>query len=221
MEFAIVHSAYKERNNAIKAFNFSSIFWSILIHVLILYLLLRITTSINKNTPQQTIPIISAQLLYKNKKVVPDVKSSKTTVIQTANQISKNAELKNSKNMEVLSEKSQVKEPLVVKKKVDALSSLKSLRENINSKIYHQNAKQAYKEYIANKNFIPRSTTKFNKLPEAKAVNIEVNCNSAVNKSLSVLSGLLGGSIKCTSFNGSQKFIDARLEKLGKKKDKK
>jgi len=52
-------------------------------------------------------------------------------------------------------------------------------------------------------------------------VTVSVNCNSTFNKGIKMLSGLLGGSIKCTSYNGSQKFIDARLEKLGKQRKEK
>jgi hypothetical protein len=52
---------------------------------------------------------------------------------------------------------------------------------------------------------LPRTSTNFEQLPEAKTVEINASCNNALNKSMMAMSGFLGGTIKCNSFNGSQK----------------
>jgi len=96
--------------------------------------------------------------------------------------------------------------------------TLESLKARIEQQSYEQSAQQNYSDYIKAKNTISRSTTKFKEITEAKAKTVNVNCKSTLNKGVMILSSLLGGSVKCTNFNGSQKFIDARLEKLGKKK---
>ena len=64
---------------------------------------------------------------------------------------------------------------------------------------------------------MPRTSTNFEQLPEAKAAEVNVSCNNMLNKSMMAMSGLLGGTIKCNSFNGSQKYINKRLDKLGVK----
>jgi hypothetical protein len=103
------------------------------------------------------------------------------------------------------------------KQKFSRLNSLQSLREKMNQQTYKQSANDHYQAFVASKNFIPRSATKFNQLAEAKPVTIKVDCDNTFNKGMMIVSGLLGGGIKCNSFNGSQKYIDKRLEKLGKK----
>lgn len=64
---------------------------------------------------------------------------------------------------------------------------------------------------------MPRTSTNFDQLPEAKTVEVNASCNNALNKSMMAMSGLLGGTIKCNIFNGSQKYINKRLDKLGVK----
>jgi len=98
-----------------------------------------------------------------------------------------------------------------------ANQALNSLKEEISQQNYSQSAQQNYQDYIKAKNTIPRSITKFEQVADAKAKAVEVNCNNVFYKGMMMLSGLLKGSVKCTSYNGSQKFIDARLKKLGKK----
>ena len=100
-----------------------------------------------------------------------------------------------------------------------ASKALESLKSNIVQQNYKQSSQQHYQDYIKAKNAIPRSTTKFNEIPQAKAKTVNVNCKSTLNKGVMILSNLLGGSVKCSNFNGSQKFIDARLEKMGKRKN--
>jgi len=99
----------------------------------------------------------------------------------------------------------------------DASQALSSLKEKISQQNYTQSSQSNYQDYLNSKNTIPRSITKFKQISEAKAKRVEVNCNNAFYKGMMILSSLLKGSVKCTNYNGSQKFIDARLKKLGKK----
>ncbi|MEW6989141.1 hypothetical protein AADZ91_00515 [Colwelliaceae bacterium 6441] len=85
-------------------------------------------------------------------------------------------------------------------------------------KAINDSANMNYQQFITDKNTIAVSKSKFNQLPEAKARKVEVDCSNTFNKGITMLSGLLGGSIKCNSFNGSQQYIDARLKKMGAKK---
>ena len=86
----------------------------------------------------------------------------------------------------------------------DAHQALQSLKSKITQQSYEQSAQQHYQDFIAAKNAIPRSITKVDEIPEAKAVAVNVNCNSTFNKGITILSGLLGGSVKCASYHGSQ-----------------
>ena len=106
------------------------------------------------------------------------------------------------------------------KQSFSAINALTSLRSKLNQQALSQSSENHYNELIKSRNSIPRSATKFAHIEEAKAKTVAVDCNSSLNKGITILSSILGGSIKCTSYNGTQKFIDARLEKLGKKNDK-
>ena len=211
----------------------SAFFYSVFIHVAVLYALLNITPTIAPPLQKKVIKIISAKLFYKNessttvveqkikvsernneqsnikktdtttttttseskaKSVIEPLDKSKTTsqskaksVIEPLDKIkttkNKNSEVKTHKN--------------TTTRRVSAQNSLQSLREQLNNQIRDQSAKEYYKAFVESKNFIPRSTTKFKQLPEAKAVDVKINCDSAFNKGVKIISGLLGGSIKC------------------------
>jgi len=203
----------------------SAFVYSVVIHILLLLALLTITPKLE--APQkQIIKIISAKLLYKKPTPAP-VEQAKESVVQKSkietrkkpteklnkNKIMKEIEpaIKNE------GEKKENNTPRVTKQKFSSFNSLQSLRERVNQQSYKQSANDHYQATVKSKNVIPRSTTKFKQLAEAKAVTIRVNCDNALNKGMMIMSGLLGGSVKCNSFNGSKKFIDERLEKLGKK----
>jgi DNA mismatch repair ATPase MutL len=225
----------------------SAYIYSVLIHIVIFFTLSSFNPIVKNSPEKKTVKIISAKLFY-NKITVKTIsnqkekESGKSTeqsteqssledhLINTSNSAStsktekvikpvESSKITKKRNSEALTKKTSVKK--VPTKLFNSLNSLQSLRKNIDSKSYKKNGDEAYQAFVKNKNFIPQSTTKYNQIPEAKAVDIKVNCNNAFNKSMTVISGLLGGTIKCNSFNGSQKHIDARLEKLGVIKDKK
>lgn len=98
--------------------------------------------------------------------------------------------------------------------------SLDKLSKQLIDKAMKQGAIESYKEYVEEKNTIPKSTTRLNQLPEPKAVEVNVNCDNALSKGLTVISGLMGGTIRCNINKDFQKYIDARLEKMGKKAKK-
>lgn len=101
----------------------------------------------------------------------------------------------------------------------DPMKALQSLQQNVERTNLKSDQEQGYQDYVNSKNYIPRSSTKLGEIPEAKPVQVDVNCDNAFSKGLTILSNIMGGSVKCQRFNGAQKFIDARLEKLGKKKN--
>lgn len=101
----------------------------------------------------------------------------------------------------------------------DPMKALQSLQQNVERSNLKYNQELGYQDYVNSKNYILRSSTKLDEIPEAKPVQVNVNCDNAFSKSLTILSNIMGGSVKCQRFNGAQKFIDARLENLGKKKN--
>ena len=213
---------------------------SILMHVALYFTILSFSSINILPTQREAKKVISAKLFYKSTKPkktkmenkgkvkqkplskrhsaqIDNVDNTKSAIINTEKKV-----LKPTRRSKVASNNAlKVKNEKAPIKKFDALNALQSLRNKIDNQSYSQSKKEAYNEYVENKNFIPRSTTKLNQQPEAKAIEVRVNCNNVLNESLTFISGMLGGSIKCISFNGSQKYIDARLEKLGKKKNKK
>ncbi len=214
--------------------DFSAFLYSVIIHTVVLLVLLSISPTVIKPVSPKVIKTISAKL-FSSKKVASvtneqDNKNPKhfngPKIVKTNDKIIKEVDVKKAvkslANNKVDINKTSAAETLAVKKqKFSSFSSLKSLQGSISEKSFKESADIAYKEYVESRNFIPKSTTKLNQIPEAKPVTVELNCNSTFNKGMKILSGMLGGSIKCKSYNGSQKFIDARLIKLGKKKDDK
>lgn len=99
-------------------------------------------------------------------------------------------------------------------------AALQSLKQDIDREHMQLGQEQAYQDFVARKNYIPPSSTKLDEIPEAKPVQVNVSCDNAFSKGLTILSNIMGGSVKCQRFNGAQKFIDARLEKLGKQEPK-
>ncbi|NQY35989.1 MAG: hypothetical protein HRT37_13660 [Alteromonadaceae bacterium] len=193
----------------------SAFFYSVFIHVAVLYALLNITPTIAPPLQKKVIKIISAKLFYKKESSTTvveqkvkvsersneqsNIKKTDTTTTTTTSQskaksvidpLDKIKTTKN-KNSEVKTHKN------TTTRRVSAQNSLQSLREQLNNQIRDQSAKEYYKAFVESKNFIPRSTTKFKQLPEAKAVDVKINCDSAFNKGVKIISGLLGGSIKC------------------------
>jgi len=204
----------------------SAFIYSVIIHILLLLALLTITPKIE--APQkQIIKIISAKLFYKNKPKPTPVQQVKESSVQKnevetkekpeekLNENKAKREIRYAKKNQVV-EKENIS-PEAPKQNFSSLNSLQSLREKISQQSYNQSANDHYQASVERKNFIPRSATKFKQLAEAKPVTIKVDCDNTFNKGMMIMSGLLGGGIKCNSFNGSQRFIDKRLEKLGKK----
>jgi hypothetical protein len=185
----------------------------------------------NSSFTKKEINIISAKLFYK-KQSIKTVVQKKVKLSEGKNEqkdINKNnrttSKIKAPKAIELppKSNTSNTNNNLeerthknTITPRISSLDALQSLREKIYLQKIDQGAKEHYQAFIESKKILPRSTTKLNQLPEAKAVEIKVDCSNTFNKGLKIISGMLGGSIKCNRFNGSQKFIDARLEKMGK-----
>jgi len=222
--------------------SFSYFLASIAIHVFLLMLLIHVSSSTsNYVVPQQTKKLISkviqAQLVYLNdSKTIEAENMPKETSISTQNHSTINRDdtsqyddkneylgasyeaQPNNQSDLTIANKPQTQNRKTKTKTLSALNSLEKLRRDIANENVHLSSKDSLQQYLDNKHYIPPSKTRFQQLPEAKAKKLEVNCNTTLFKGLTILGGLLGGSIKCNSFNGSQQYIGDRLEKLGKKK---
>lgn len=83
--------------------------------------------------------------------------------------------------------------------------------EKLQSKLTKQNFQQAqnnsFNKYLANKNTIARSSTKFNEVPKAQIQTKEVDCNNSVlNTTITAISGLLGGGVRCNRMPNLKNF---------------
>lgn len=99
---------------------------------------------------------------------------------------------------------------------VDTAKILNDLVHKQTLNAQNNGALESYQQYRQQKNSIPRSHTKFNQLPVPKAAKVTIKCDNGFAKGLTILSGLMGGSINCEKYTGHQKHIDKRLKKMGK-----
>ncbi len=92
-------------------------------------------------------------------------------------------------------------------------SALEKLQQRLSNQAQEHANNDSYNQYLTDKNTIARSTTKFNQLPEAKAKIKEVDCNANVlNTAVTLLSGLLGGSIRCNNMPNLKAFLKKRAK---------
>jgi hypothetical protein len=95
-----------------------------------------------------------------------------------------------------------------------AQRSLDKLKKRLNAQALKYSQKDHLNQYITDKNSVAASVTKFNQLTEAKAKIKEVDCNSSgLNTAIMVLSGFMGGSIRCNRMPDLQAFLDRRTKK--------
>lgn len=111
------------------------------------------------------------------------------------------------------------KSPANTKHQFDAFSSLAKLSQQQDSYAMNASMNDHNQQREKDKNTIKKSINLYGKVPEAKAKKLEVNCQNAMLKGLSILGGLMGGSIKCNSYNGADKYINARLKKMKNMKE--
>lgn len=110
---------------------------------------------------------------------------------------------KQPKNKEVLTSESSSKSI--------SQTSLRKLRQRLNNQASENAQNDNFNHYLANKNTIASSITRFNKQPDAKAKMKQVDCNnSKVNIAITAISDLLGGSVQCNSMPDLKKFLDKR-----------
>jgi len=92
-------------------------------------------------------------------------------------------------------------------------SALEKLQQRLSNQAQEHANNDSYNQYLTDKNTIGPSITKFNQLPEAKAKIKEVDCNANVlNTTVTLLSGLLGGSIRCNSMPNLKAFLKKRAK---------
>jgi len=213
---------------------YSAYIYSVLVHLVVLLLLFSISPTIKTFPEKQIVKIISAKLFYNKSTAMPvNDHKVKEQILNIEEKTSNNASgskvkkaikpINQSKTEKTTEAVGRVKTSknitsTVSQKTLSSSNTLQSLREKIDKESYKQQSKAAYESFVRSKNSLARSTTKFEQLPEAKAVEVNVSCNNTLNKSITIMSGLLGGTIKCNSFNESQKHIDRRLDKLGVKR---
>jgi ATP-dependent Lon protease len=98
-----------------------------------------------------------------------------------------------------------------------AQTSLENLQGRLNDQLLEYSQKEGFNKYLADKNTIDPSVTKFNQLPVAKAKIKEVDCNASnVNIAVTAISGLFGGSVRCNSMPNLKGFLDKRTKEKGK-----
>ena len=96
-------------------------------------------------------------------------------------------------------------------------TSLENLQRRLNEQLLESSQKESFNKYLADKNTIAPSVTKFNQLPVAKAKIKEVDCNaSKLNIAVTAISGLLGGSVRCNSMPNLKRFLDNRAKEKRK-----
>lgn len=96
-------------------------------------------------------------------------------------------------------------------------TSLENLQRRLNDQLLEYSQKESFNKYLADKNTIDASVTKFNQLPTAKAKIKEVDCNaSKLNIAVTAISGLLGGSVRCNSMPNLKRFLDNRAKEKRK-----
>ena len=94
--------------------------------------------------------------------------------------------------------------------------------EKYNSDKTDQDAKQAAREFQERKNspVLSGPSTQQIQDNDNRRPSKRVNCSSTTNKTLAILSGIAGGTLKCTKMDDHQRFIDARVNKLPKDEER-
>ncbi|WP_461853208.1 hypothetical protein [Alteromonas sp. HB246098] len=94
--------------------------------------------------------------------------------------------------------------------------------EEYNNNKLAEDAKQAAREFQEQKNspILSGPSTQQIQAKENRRPSKRVNCSSTTNKTLAILSGIAGGSLKCTKMDDHKRFIDARVKKLPQDENK-
>lgn len=91
--------------------------------------------------------------------------------------------------------------------------SLRNLKKSISQQMQEQALKQSYDEYIESRNSIPKSVNKFipeGEAPEFKVKKTYVDCSNVAVKGLKILSGILGGTMRCNTSPALKEFLKER-----------
>lgn len=88
--------------------------------------------------------------------------------------------------------------------------------EKYHSDKVSEEAEQAARAFQEHKNspVLSGPSTQQIQANENRRPSKRVNCSSATNKTLAILSGFAGGTLKCTKMDDHKRFIDARVNKL-------
>lgn len=96
-------------------------------------------------------------------------------------------------------------------------SALEKLQNRLSNQALENSLNDSFNQYVIDKNTIGRSTTKLFEVPVAQAKRVDIDCNgSALNTTITVLSGFMGGSIRCSSMPNLKEFLKKRAEEKGK-----
>lgn len=94
--------------------------------------------------------------------------------------------------------------------------------EKYNSEKVAEDAEQAARNFQERKDSPKLSgpSTQEMQASENRRPSKRVNCSSTTNKTLAILSGFAGGTLKCTKMDDHKRFIDARVNKLPKDEER-
>lgn len=196
------------------------IFTSLLVHVFGLYLLFSNShlPSIQDKKNKKILAYLYHHNIDKTHKslssirVKTELKNGKDRLIKSIPK-SEPSKFKSQQNEKV----EQKPTKAVVPTQINTADLLNNLATANIQNIEKSSALTSYNEFQQKKHFIPRSRNKFNQLPQPKAQKIAIKCNNTFTQGLTILSGLMGGTIQCEKFSNSQKYIDKRLKRMGKK----
>jgi hypothetical protein len=207
-----------------KFINVPLLFCILVIHVIGFYLLFSLTST--EHIPaQHTPPKINATLYYRPKpvEVLPTpVKHQNKTIKKVLTTQKKTATyVKKKLNSNLIKELKLTKDKLSVNSsnnKTMAFSALETLRNSIAKQSVENSSLDALNAYSKNKNFISKSNNKFlpsiDYVEEIKLQTKKVDCTSKVHKGISVVSGLMGGRIKCYSTPSLKDFLERKSNSI-------
>jgi hypothetical protein len=223
-------------NKLNKGLIFSIIFHLILLVIITQHFSQSPLKIVKKNKPINPIKPIQARLYFPPAKKQPTVALEKVAAVINKN-IPKNEKITITKRVEKtlpkpekITEKAYMPPKISPKKTINknvltsdssskniAQNSLEKLQQRLNTQVLEYSQNDSFNQYLTDKNTIAPSITKFNQLPIAKAKIKEVDCNSsALNTAVMVVSGFLGGSVKCNSIPNLKEFLDKRVDERGK-----
>ena len=98
---------------------------------------------------------------------------------------------------------------------LSATETLSALAEQVREKSLESSFNDWHEKHINRKNHLPKSSGKYLKPEDVAELTLKskkVDCNGAIGKSAAVISGLLGGRIKCDRLPSLNEFIEKDLK---------